>query len=103
MSGKHEVHGRTAETVQSFTLGSNHHAVRCGSGAGGQGSFFPVNFHHAELTATLRSQVRVRAQVWNVDASFQGRIENGGAFLALHLDAIDHKFNLSHDQIPLSF
>jgi hypothetical protein len=45
----------------------------------------------------------VRAKVRNVDASFQGRIQYGGAFFALYLDAIDHKLNFSHDQIPLSF
>jgi hypothetical protein len=78
------------------------HSIRHSGGAA-RDRVTAVNFHHAELAATLGLQVRMGTDMGHINARVQSSVQDTDALLCFDLDTIDPKCYLSHNPTTSHF
>ena len=99
MATQQQLQRQSTELAQLFALGANHQTVLCFQQAGLGHTLLTVHFYHTQAAGAVFRQVRMMAQMGDVDSGFQRAVQNIFSVLYIELNAIDG--NNSHD-IPSS-
>ena len=76
MTCQQQLQGQGAQLVDPLALGADDHAVLCLEQAGLHHALLPLHLHDAHPAGPVLRQVRVVAQVGNVDPRFQGAFQH---------------------------